>query len=181
MSKKKTTTTKKTTTKTDADQPAVLPLRKGSPAKKKGHAQPHAAPATTPTRAETPAPQASDAGPRQAPASAAALTATPPATETPTPADAPPEEAAQPKKTKKQPKPKKVSCLDAAAQVLADAGTAMTTGEMIEVMGKKGLWSSPNGQTPAATLYAAILREINTKGAASRFTKTERGKFAAKA
>ena len=54
----------------------------------------------------------------------------------------------------------------------------MTTGEMIEAMAKKGYWSSPNGQTPSATLYSAILREINVKGKESRFTKTERGKFA---
>ena len=59
------------------------------------------------------------------------------------------------------------------------SGAAMTTGEMIDAMGKANLWSSPNGRTPAATLYSAVLREINTKGTQSRFTKTERGKFAA--
>jgi hypothetical protein len=75
---------------------------------------------------------------------------------------------------------KKLSALDAAAKLLGDTGTAMTTGEMIEAMAKKGYWSSPNGLTPAATLYAAILREINTKGKESRFSKTERGKFALK-
>jgi HB1/ASXL restriction endonuclease-like protein with HTH domain len=57
----------------------------------------------------------------------------------------------------------------------------MTTGEMIEAMAKKGYWSSPNGQTPSATLYSAILREINVKGKESRFAKTERGKFGIKA
>ena len=41
-------------------------------------------------------------------------------------------------------------------------------------MAAKGYWSSPNGQTPAATLYSAILREINVKGKESRFKKTER-------
>ena len=56
----------------------------------------------------------------------------------------------------------------------------MTTKEMIEAMVSKGLWSSPNGQTPAATLYSAILREINTMGKESRFKKTDKGKFAAK-
>jgi hypothetical protein len=50
---------------------------------------------------------------------------------------------------------------------------------MIETMGAKNLWASPNGKTPAATLYAAILREVTTKGTASRFTKTAPGKFAA--
>jgi hypothetical protein len=83
--------------------------------------------------------------------------------------------------TKKQPKPaaKKVSALDAAAQVLAESGGSMTTGELIEVMAQKKLWASPNGKTPSATLYAAILRELNTKGKDSRFQKTEPGKFAA--
>ncbi|HEY3966871.1 MAG TPA: HTH domain-containing protein [Planctomycetaceae bacterium] len=53
----------------------------------------------------------------------------------------------------------------------------MTTKAMIEAMATKGLWSSPNGQTPAATLYSAILREINSKGKESRFKKTDRGHF----
>lgn len=75
-------------------------------------------------------------------------------------------------------KAKKLSALDAAAQVLASAGQPMTTAEMIEQMAAKKLWTSPNGKTPAATLYAAILREINAKGKEARFTKTERGKFA---
>ena len=87
----------------------------------------------------------------------------------------------KPRKAKKEPKTKKMSCLDAAAQLLADAGMSMTTGEMIDAMAKKGLWSSPNGRTPAATLYSAILRELKTKGKDPRFKKTERGKFAAKA
>jgi hypothetical protein len=49
---------------------------------------------------------------------------------------------------------------------------------MIEAMAAKGLWSSPNGQTPAATLYAAILREINTNVKEARFKKADRGLFA---
>jgi hypothetical protein len=72
----------------------------------------------------------------------------------------------------------KLSCIDAAVKVLADKAEPMTTKEMIEAMASKGLWSSPNGQTPAATLYSAILREIKTKGRESRFKKTEKGKFA---
>ena len=35
--------------------------------------------------------------------------------------------------------------------------------------------------TPQATLYAAMLREIKTKGKDARFVKTERGKFASTA
>mgnify|MGYP000997464826 CR=1 FL=1 len=37
------------------------------------------------------------------------------------------------------------------------------------------------GKTPASTVYAAILREIQKKGDASRFVKAERGKFKIKA
>ncbi len=74
------------------------------------------------------------------------------------------------------PRAKKVSCLDAAARVLAEAGQPMTCQEMIYAMAAKGYWASPGGKTPSATLYSAILREL-TKGAESRFVKTERGKF----
>jgi hypothetical protein len=49
---------------------------------------------------------------------------------------------------------------------------------MIEAMAKKGLWSSPGGKTPHATLYSAIIREISVKGKESRFKKTDRGNFA---
>ena len=73
----------------------------------------------------------------------------------------------------------KLSCIDAAAKVLADAKEPMTTKAMIEQMAAQGLWSSPNGQTPAATLYSAILREINTKGKEARFKKADRGLFKA--
>jgi hypothetical protein len=76
------------------------------------------------------------------------------------------------------PKAKKRSALDAAAQVLAETGRAMTCQEMIAAMAQQGYWTSPAGKTPAATLYAAVLREITAKGAHSRFLKTERGKFA---
>src|SRR5262245_39306045 len=82
-----------------------------------------------------------------------------------------------PAKKAKPVKEKKLSALDAAAKVLAEAGNAMNSTEMIEAMSKKGYWSSPNGQTPEATLYAAIIREIGKKGKDSRFAKTERGKF----
>ena len=78
-------------------------------------------------------------------------------------------------------KPKKLSALDAAAQVLAESGQPMNTREMIETLAAKKLWTSPGGKTPHATLYSAILREINEKGKDARFVKTERGKFAAKA
>jgi hypothetical protein len=76
-------------------------------------------------------------------------------------------------------KEKKLSALDAAAKVLAETGQPMNCQEMIDAMAAKGYWTSPGGKTPAATLYSAILREL-TKGADSRFAKTERGKFARK-
>jgi hypothetical protein len=76
-------------------------------------------------------------------------------------------------------KAKRLSALDAAAKILVDAGTPMNAKEMIESMAKKGLWTSPGGRTPHATLYAAILREIAVKGKEARFKKTDRGHFAA--
>ncbi|MEX2187241.1 MAG: winged helix-turn-helix domain-containing protein [Pirellulales bacterium] len=74
----------------------------------------------------------------------------------------------------------KMSALDAAAKVLADTGEAMNTKAMIEAMAAKGLWTSPGGKTPHATLYSAIAREINEKRSDARFVKSERGMFAAK-
>ena len=82
-------------------------------------------------------------------------------------------------KAPKPEKPKRLSCLDAAAQVLAASKEPMKAKEMIEAMGKQGLWSSPNGKTPEASLYAAIIREVAAKGVEARFVKTERGTFAA--
>jgi len=73
-------------------------------------------------------------------------------------------------------KERKPSGLDAAAMVLAEAGEPLNTKDMVERMLAKGLWRT-GGKTPAATIYAAILREITVKGDASRFRKTERGKF----
>jgi hypothetical protein len=71
----------------------------------------------------------------------------------------------------------KLSALDAAAQVLAETGQAMSCAELIAAMAAKGYWNSPKGRTPAGTLYAAILRELQTKGDKARFCKSERGKF----
>ena len=88
---------------------------------------------------------------------------------------------AKPAKTKKPAKEKvqsKLSALDAAAKVLAESGEPMTSKEMIDAMAAMGYWTSPGGKTPQGTLYAAILREVQTKGAEARFTKTERGHFA---
>ena len=64
-----------------------------------------------------------------------------------------------------------------AAQVLAGSKEPLNTKAMIEQMAAKGLWTSPGGKTPHATLYSAILREINEKGAEARFVKIDRGQF----
>jgi hypothetical protein len=81
------------------------------------------------------------------------------------------------KSAKKGAKPKKLSAIDAAAKVLGETGQSMRCPEMIEAMAKKGYWKSPGGKTPAETLYAAILKEIATKGKESRFVKIDRGQF----
>jgi hypothetical protein len=105
----------------------------------------------------------------------------------------PPEQAASqteaPSTAAKQPRTRKPkaaedstggrqSALDAAAKILSETGIAMTCPEMIEQMAAKGYWTSPAGKTPQATLYAAIHRDIATKGSSSRFVKTQRGTFA---
>lgn len=71
----------------------------------------------------------------------------------------------------------KLSAIDAAAKVLGEVKEPLNCKEMVEKMAAKGYWKSPGGKTPHATLYSAILREINVKGKDSRFKKTERGKF----
>lgn len=73
----------------------------------------------------------------------------------------------------------RLSALDAAAQVLAKSGKPMRAGELIAELEAKGLWRSPGGKTPAATLYSSMIREIAVKGTSSRFKKTERGLFVA--
>ena len=71
-----------------------------------------------------------------------------------------------------------MSVLDAAVKVLGASKEPMRAKEMIERMAAKGYWKSPGGKTPHAMLYAAILREINTKGTGARFKKMDRGLFA---
>jgi hypothetical protein len=88
-----------------------------------------------------------------------------------------------PKKTNaakpaKPAKDKKLSAIDAAAKLLGESSEPMNCKSMIEVIAKKGWWSSPGGKTPHATLYSAIIREISVKGKEARFKKTDRGNFA---
>jgi hypothetical protein len=72
---------------------------------------------------------------------------------------------------------KRMSCLDAAAKVLAETGEPMNTAAMFDAMVAAGYWTSDKA-TPQNTIYAAILREITTKGDDSRFRRAEqRGTF----
>ncbi|MCC5823395.1 MAG: winged helix-turn-helix domain-containing protein [Phycisphaerales bacterium] len=78
----------------------------------------------------------------------------------------------------KPPKSPHVSALSAAVLVLASApDDGLNAKAMIERMVAQGLWSSPAGKTPEATLSAAITREIAKKGKAARFRKVGRGRF----
>ncbi len=83
------------------------------------------------------------------------------------------------KATARKQAPQKMSALDAAAKVLSESKQPLRSGELIEQMAAQGYWKSPGGKTPAATLYAALIREINIKGQDARFKKTGRGLFAA--
>ena len=90
-------------------------------------------------------------------------------------------------KTEKAPKtkkakpdePRKMTALDAAHAVLQDAGTTLSAPEIYAKMVEKKLWESPNGLTPAATIYAAMIREITSRGKEARFTRPEPSKFGA--
>ena len=74
---------------------------------------------------------------------------------------------------------KAMSLLDAAVNLLSQGtGDPMRCKDIVDLAIKRGLWTPRTGKTPASTLYAAILREIVTKGDKSRFVKTERGRFA---
>ena len=68
------------------------------------------------------------------------------------------------------------SGLDAAAMVLAESKGKLGAGEIVERALARGLWQS-KGKTPAATIYAAMIREIAAKGTASRFRKVGPNEF----
>jgi hypothetical protein len=90
-----------------------------------------------------------------------------------------PKEGKRAPKAVKEAKPRADGCLTIAARLLAESKEPLGTKTLIEMMAAKGLWTSPGGKTPAATLYAAIVREISTKGENARFRKADRGLFAA--
>lgn len=82
-------------------------------------------------------------------------------------------------KSEKPKKGKRMSGLDAAAKVLVESKEPLGCSDIVKTAGEKGYWKSPGGKTPAATLHAAISREIKEKGKDSRFKKVDRGMFTA--
>ncbi len=99
-------------------------------------------------------------------------------TKTAKPAKAATKTTRKAKATKTAAPAEKLSQMAAAEQVLAEAREPMNCKAMVEAMATKGYWSSPGGKTPAATLYASLLRHIRQHGKQARFTKTDRGQFA---
>lgn len=73
---------------------------------------------------------------------------------------------------------KKLSLLNAAAQVLATCRTPMNCKEMIAKAVEMGLWTPTGAKTPEQTLYSGIFREIKTTEE-PRFRKsaTRKGSF----
>ena len=85
--------------------------------------------------------------------------------------------AAEGRKAKKAKaaKPKgerKPGCLDAAVRVLQEADKPMGCQDIVKEALAKGYWQT-KGATPAATLYAAIIRECAAKGTKARFRRAE--------
>jgi len=77
-----------------------------------------------------------------------------------------------------EPDAKPMSLLDAAAHLLSlGSRDPMNCKDIVDLVVTRGLWTPRAGKTPANTLYAAISREIKTKGDDSRFVKAERGRF----
>lgn len=80
--------------------------------------------------------------------------------------------------SKAKPAAKRKGILDIAAEMLARSKKPMGCAEIVERAIDKGLWRT-KGQTPSATLYAAVIREIAGKGKDARFKKVDRGLFTA--
>jgi len=62
------------------------------------------------------------------------------------------------------------------AKVFEEAGEPLDCKTIVERAFQAGYWQS-DGTTPAATVYSAILREIQKKGDEARFRKAARGRF----
>ena len=72
-----------------------------------------------------------------------------------------------------------LSQIEAAVEILKDCKEkCLSAGELVDRSAMQKLWVSSNGKTPAATLSAAIGRDISQAGAESRFCKPAPGRFA---
>lgn len=69
-----------------------------------------------------------------------------------------------------------IRAIDAAAKVLEEAGEPLSCKTIVERAFAAGYWKS-EGKSPAATIYSAMLREIQNKGDDARFRNAARGKF----
>ena len=96
-----------------------------------------------------------------------------PAQRTSEPADETTAQAVKPAPTAK---PKRLSLIAAAIEVLSEGGAPMNCKQMVDAITSRGLWST-KAPTPHATLYSAILREIQKRGDDARFRKADRGTF----
>ena len=73
---------------------------------------------------------------------------------------------------------KRLTLLDAAVKVLAEAKKPLTCKQMIDVMVAEDYWKpSHGGKTPANTLNAAIGTDLKKKSDQSRFEKADRGQY----
>jgi hypothetical protein len=68
----------------------------------------------------------------------------------------------------------KMSGLDAAAKVLAEAAETLNAKQIVEQAAAKGYWSS-TAATPHPTLYSGMIIEIARRGDQARFKKVDRG------
>ena len=73
-------------------------------------------------------------------------------------------------------KARKLSLVDAAIQVMRETGKPMTCQEVVDVVLSRKLWHGKS-ETPAATLYSLILRDIQKGGRDAQFKKVGRGHF----
>jgi len=72
--------------------------------------------------------------------------------------------------------PKKLSALEAAYNVLLQAGEPLRCEEITRRMLEQNLWVTA-GKTPEATVHARLCVDLKKKGTASRFVRTDKATF----
>jgi hypothetical protein len=84
-------------------------------------------------------------------------------------------DAPRPAPPPREPRPEgALTCLDAAYRVLQEAEGPLRAEAIAQQAIARGLWVT-RGQTPGATVYAGIVREIVGRGEASRFARSGAG------